>query len=178
MSAVREVHEAVVPGVRAEQRAIATFQAHGESRAAVDRLVMAGFPVERCALRGEGVRLVEQVTGRLRLAQVLVGGAAVGAFIGALAGWVLALLAPEGGDVIVRLLYAIIVGATVGAIGNGMVHVAVNGGHDFTSRTELQAERYLLLVDEEVAAEAARILARPTAKPERRVRTAKPPTPR
>jgi hypothetical protein len=142
------------------RQAIATFDRYTDSQVALDRLALAGFPVERCSLRGDGVCLVEQVTGRLDWLRVFAGGAATGALLGTLIGWVVALITPEGGEVYTLILYSLIVGTAVGAVGNALAQAAASGGRDFTSRTELQAERYLLLVDDELAAEAANILKR------------------
>ena len=50
---------------QAARRVVASFERYEEAQRAVDYLSDEKFPVERVAIVGEGLRLVEQVTGRL-----------------------------------------------------------------------------------------------------------------
>ena len=49
------------------RRTIASYPTYQEAERAVDHLSDQGFPVERVAIIGQDVRLVEQVTGRMGL---------------------------------------------------------------------------------------------------------------
>lgn len=64
---------------------------------AVDRLSDAGFAVERVAIVGLDVRVVEQVLGRLTGGKAALRGAAVGAWFGVLLGLLFGLFAPGFG---------------------------------------------------------------------------------
>ena len=74
------------------RRAIASYTTYQEAERAVDHLSDHGFPVERVAIIGQDVRLVEQVTGRMGHGRAALHGAASGALPGALIGWIFGLL--------------------------------------------------------------------------------------
>ncbi|MDH6221981.1 general stress protein [Streptomyces pseudovenezuelae] len=70
------------------RRTIVSFTSYHDAERAVDHLSDQGFPVDRMALIGKDVCLVEQVAGRMGH-----GGAALhGAASGALGGWIFGLL--------------------------------------------------------------------------------------
>jgi uncharacterized membrane protein len=72
---------------RRQRRPIAVFDNYADAERAVDRLSDLGFPVERVAIIGHDLQVVEQVTGRLNY-----GGTALkGATSGALIGWIFGL---------------------------------------------------------------------------------------
>lgn len=139
------------------RRELASYPTYAEAQAAVDRLADARFPVERTAIVAHGLRLVEQVTGRLSWGRVLLGGAVSGALFGAIIGWILGLFAPLG-DLLSLVLYAAVIGAVAGLIASGLAYALSGGRRDFSSVSGIQADRYLLLVDEAVVPDAARIL--------------------
>ena len=56
------------------------FDTYAEAQALVDRLSDAGFPVQNVRIVGEGVRIVEQVTGRMTKGKAALLGAAGGAW--------------------------------------------------------------------------------------------------
>ena len=56
------------------------------------------------------------------------------------------------------MLYGIVVGAVFGALLGALIHAAGGGERDFTSVAGLQAERYRIVVDEDVADRAAELL--------------------
>ncbi|MFD5011993.1 general stress protein [Streptomyces chartreusis] len=68
------------------RRAIASYTTYQEAQRAVDHLSDHGFPVERVAIIGQNVRLVEQVTGRMGHGGAGLQDAASGALSGALLG--------------------------------------------------------------------------------------------
>lgn len=60
------------------RRAIASYDNYAEAEAAFDHLADRHFPVERLAIVGRDVSMVEQVTGRLSYPTALAQGAAAG----------------------------------------------------------------------------------------------------
>ena len=60
---------------------------------------------------------------------------------------------------IILAFYGLIFGAIVGAIVGLLFHAFSGGRRDFTSVSGIQADRYNVMVDDEVAAEATRLLA-------------------
>ena len=52
------------PPTTSSRRAIASFSSYADAERAVDYLVDKRFPVQRVAIVGRGLKLVEQVTGR------------------------------------------------------------------------------------------------------------------
>jgi hypothetical protein len=143
------------------RRTIVTYRTYAEAQRAVDYLSDQKFPVERVAIVAEGLRFVEQVTGRLGYGQAALNGALSGAVVGALFGFIFGLF-----DLITPLisavnlaLWGIIFGAFIGAVISLLVYALSGGQRDFTSVSGMQAERYNVMVDEEVADEAERLLA-------------------
>ncbi len=142
------------------RRTIVTYRSYAEAQRAVDYLSDQNFPVERVAIVAEGLRFVEQVTGRLGYWQAALNGALSGAVVGALFGFVfglLSLIAPLV-SALYLALWGIIFGALIGAVIGLIVYAFSGGQRDFTSVRGMQAERYNVMVDEEVAGEAERIL--------------------
>ena len=114
----------VVPGAR---RTIATYADYADAESAVDWLADHGFPVERGAIVGMGLRSVEQVEGRMTAGRAALVGAAGGIIMGAL----LALLAgvfPWNSVSAETLAYAVVLGAVFGAVSGALVHEARSGG--------------------------------------------------
>jgi hypothetical protein len=142
------------------RRTIATFSSYRDAEAAVDFLSDRRFPVERVAIVGQDLRTVEQVTGRMGYGRAALGGAAQGALLGLLFGWLFGLF--DWIDPVVTSLtlaiYGLIWGAVVGALLGLLVHAMTGGRRDFASVGGVQATRYEVMVDEEVADEAARLL--------------------
>ena len=142
------------------RRRIATFDDYAEAERAVERLTSHGFPVERVAIVGRDLRSVEQITGRLTFASAAWRGALSGALPGALIGWIFGLFAwvdPLIGALLIAL-YGLIFGALLGAIMGVITYALQRGRRDFASVTITQAQRFDLVVDDEVAADAARLL--------------------
>jgi len=83
-----------------------------------------------------------------------------GALPGALIGWIFGLFAwvdPLIGALLIAL-YGLIFGALLGAIMGVITYALQRGRRDFASVTITQAQRFDLVVDDEVAADAARLL--------------------
>lgn len=149
----------VVPGAPV-RRSIASFQSYADAEQAVDALSDRGFPVERVAIVGRQLELVEQVVGRLDFPRAALRGAVGGAVTGALFGWFFGLLSwvtPLIGWLLLTV-YGLIFGAIVGGAIGLMVHAMQRGRRDFASATFMRPATYELMVDETVADEAVRIL--------------------
>lgn len=142
------------------RRVVASFQLYEEAQRAVDYLSDEKFPVERVAIVGEGLRLVEQVTGRLTWWKASVQGLLSGAVIGFALGWLLGLfnVVDPFVSAIGLAIWGLCFGAFVGAITGALAYASTRGHRDFTSVENMQAEQYNILVDTEVADEAQRLL--------------------
>ena len=140
----------VAPGAR---RTIASYAGYAEAESAVEWLVQHGFPVQRGAIVGTGLRSVEQLSGRMSVRRAALLGIWPGILVSAL----VALLTWDSGSTEV-LLAAVGVGALLGAVSGALLHEALSGGRDFASTTRIEAGLYDLQVDEDSADEAKRLL--------------------
>ena len=140
---------------------LASYESYAEAQRAVDYLSDEGFPVERVAIVAEDLRFVEQVIGRRGYGQAAIQGAGSGAVVGAFFGFFLGLLNIFDPVVSALLLalYGLIFGAILGAIIGLLAHALTGGQRDFSSVGGIEAGRYNVMADEEVADEASRLLA-------------------
>lgn len=140
------------------RREIASFSSYPEAEAAVDALADEQFPVERLAIVAEGLSFVEDVTGRRRYPQAMLEGLLTGAILGALVGFFLGLF--DWVEPLVTglalALYGAIFGAVGGALLGAVAHWTSQGRRNFSSVTGMQAERYVIVSDAELADEATR----------------------
>ena len=145
---------------RAPRRVVGSYGSYAEAQRAVDYLSDEQFPVERVSIVAEGLRLVEQVTGRVGYGRAALQGSGSGAFIGLFFGFILGLFSLI--DPLVSALalafWGLVLGAILGAIIGLISHAASGGRRDFSSVGSMEAERYDVLADEEVAEEAQRLL--------------------
>jgi hypothetical protein len=144
------------------RRIVASFPTYEEAQRAVDYLSDEKFPVERVAIVGEGLRLVEQITGRLTWWKAALGGLLGGVITGFLLGWLFGVfnfLNPVV-PVVTLALWGLILGAVIGTLAGVIGYAATGGQRDFTSVSMMQAAQYNILVDTDVADDAQRLLAR------------------
>jgi hypothetical protein len=139
---------------------IASFSSYAEAEAAVDALADEQFPVERLAIVAEGLRYVEDVTGRRALPEAILQGLLTGAVLGAFLGfffglfdWVEPLMTG-----LALAFYGAIFGAVGGGLLGGLAHWLSEGRRNFSSVAGMQAERYVVVTDAELADEGARRL--------------------
>ncbi|GBF04097.1 hypothetical protein DAERI_010269 [Deinococcus aerius] len=138
---------------------VATYATYPEAQRAVDYLSDQHFPVERMAIVGEGLRTIEQVTGRLDWGRAASMGFGQGLFIGLFIGLLFGLLGLGGGNLLYAVAYGMVMGAITGLVW-GLVGYAMTGGRrDFTSIGGMRAERYVILADADVAEQARTLLA-------------------
>jgi hypothetical protein len=137
------------------RRLIASYETYEEAQRAVDTLSDRKFPVDRVAIVGSDLHLVEQVTGRLTVWRAALAGAATGGWIGLLIGLVFWVVSPWSvGAVVSGLVAGLIFGAFWGAV----AHAFTGGRRDFASVRGIQASRYDVMVDDPDAEAATRIL--------------------
>jgi hypothetical protein len=143
------------------RRTIATYNSYRDAERAVDYLSDNGFPVNKVAIIGSDLQLVEQVTGRLTYGGAALRGAVSGAFAGLLIGWLFALLnwfQPILAS-FALILWAFLFGAVIGAIFGLLMHALQGGRRDFASVRAMTPSRYEVVADEAVADQAKNLLA-------------------
>ncbi len=142
------------------RRTVASFRTYAEAERAVDHLSDERFPVERVAIVARGLKMVEQVTGRRGYLEAALQGLVSGAVIGILIGWLFGLF--NWFEPITSAFWLAIdglwFGALVGTLFGLLSQALSRGRRDFGSVASLSADHYEVLVDDEVAAEAARLL--------------------
>ncbi|MGI5498703.1 general stress protein [Lentzea sp. CA-135723] len=148
-------HEVPQEVSRVESALLASYPDYLDAQRLVDRMSDDGFPVENVRIIGEGVRMVEQVTGRLTRGRSAVLGAISGAWFGVFIGLLFALFTAGTGWVWF-LAVSVLAGAFWGGVFGFAAHWSTRGRRDFASTMTLQARRYEVHVDQERAAEAAR----------------------
>lgn len=142
------------------RRAVATFSSYADAQRAVDFLADRMFPVERAAIVADGLRLIEQVTGRLTYGRVAANGALSGGLMGAFFGFIFGLfsLVTPLVSAFRLMIYGALYGALVGAALTALFHAFWGGKRDFSSVGAMAADRYQVMVDIDVAEEAQRLL--------------------
>jgi uncharacterized protein YqgC (DUF456 family) len=150
--------ESSAPAGPGPKTTVATFDSYAEAERAVDFLSDRGFPVEKVAIVGTGLRSVEQVAGRLTTGRATLAGAGQGATIGLLFGLLFGLFF-EGPAFFGVILYGLVAGAVFGAVFGAITHAAQGGRRDFASVSGLQASRYELQVEHDASAQAKQLLA-------------------
>ena len=142
------------------RRVVASFATYAEAERAVDHLADQKFPVEHVSIVARDLKMVEQVTGRRGYLEAALQGLASGALIGCLIGWLFGVF--NWFDPVTSAFWLAIdglwFGALVGALFGLLLHALSRGRRDFDSVAGLSADRYEVLVDDEVAPEAARLL--------------------
>jgi hypothetical protein len=145
----------IAPGPRPT---IASYTGYAEAESAVEWLVEHGFPVQRGAIVGTGLRSVEQLSGAMSARRAALLGIGPGILVGALVALLAGIFPWDPGSAEV-LLSAVGVGALLGAVSGAVLHQVLSGGQrEFASTTRIEAERYDLQVDEDSADEARRLL--------------------
>ena len=146
---------------RASPRVVlGTFTSYKEAQKVVDYLADRRFPIKRVTIVGRDLEFVEQPTGRFGYPEAATRGSLTGGVLGALIGWIFGLF--NWVDPLVSglglALYGLVLGSVWGAVSGALMHLFSRGRRDFTSVTGMRAKRYEVLVDAEVADEAARAL--------------------
>jgi hypothetical protein len=137
---------------------VAEYHDYASAQGAVDFLSDNGFPVERTAIVGTGLRLVENVLGRMTVGRAALAGAGSGAWFGLFIGFLFTLFSSSHWWAV--LFTAIIIGAVWGAVFGAGAQAMTGGRRDFSSRSSLQATTYAVNVESEVAEEARVLVTR------------------
>ena len=150
----------MLPDPNRSRVVIGTYPDYLQAQRAVDYLSDQKFPVERTAIIGENLRIVEQITGRLNWTRALSLGMSQGAVTGVFIGLIFSVIG-IGRDrgLLVLLLDGLLLGIIIGAVW-GLLSYALSGGRrDFTSVGGMRAEHYSVMADSEVAEQAQSLLA-------------------
>src|SRR5215211_8253327 len=87
---------------------VASYDNYFDAQKAVDRLSDTGFPVERTAIIGVGLQMVENVLGRLNYGRAAATGAATGAWFGLLVGVFLSIFTDSLVSSVAIILWAVL----------------------------------------------------------------------
>lgn len=137
---------------------IATYPDYASAQRTVDDLSDNRFPVERTAIVGTNLRLVEDVTGRLTTGRAALAGAGTGAWFGLFIGLLIGIFAVVNWLGII--VTALVIGAVWGAVFGAVAHAMTGGRRDFSSRSLLQASQYGVTVDADYAEQAQQAMRR------------------
>jgi hypothetical protein len=148
----------VEPGPNRAMVTVATYTDYAAAQRAVDYLSDQKFPVEKTAIVGTDLTLVETVLGRLTTGRAALAGAATGAWFGLFIGLLFGLFSGRGWLAI--LVTSIVIGAVWFAIFGAIAHAATGGRRDFKSRSSLRARQYAVNVESDVADQARQLLVR------------------
>ncbi|MDP9072464.1 MAG: glycine zipper family protein [Actinomycetota bacterium] len=132
-----------------------------DAQRTVDLLADKGFAVQRLSIVAEGLRFVENVTGRATYWTAAWQGVLSGGFIGAILGiffgafsWVDPLVSS-----LALAAYGLLLGGVAGAVVGLIAHSLTGGSRDFSSTGRMEASRYDVTCDAEVIDEARSLLA-------------------
>lgn len=146
------------PGPGLDRPVVGSYPTYPGAQRAVDFLSDSDFPVDRTAIIGSDLRMVETVLGRMTRGRAAAMGAGTGAWFGLLVGLLLSFFAREGNDVLLLILSGLFYGAVFGAVFGFVSHAMTGGRHDFASRSQIVASRYDVVADPEVAEDARNML--------------------
>ena len=137
--------------------AIGRYATYSEAQRAVDFLSDEHFPVQNVTIVGNGLQMVERVTGRLTYGRAAGAGAGSGAWFGLLVGLMLSVFGSGGSG---ALFTGILVGAGFGML-FGVISYALTGGRrDFTSSSQIVASEYTVLCLPQLAGQAREVLSK------------------
>jgi hypothetical protein len=150
-------HDETPPSAR---RAVASYRSYRDAEQAVNYLADNRFPVERVAIVGRELELVQQVTGRLTAVEAAARGALTGAVTGVLIGWLFAIFSwfdpriASGWLIIDALWFGTLVGIVMGLF----MYLITRSRRRFDAIAMMQPEYFDIAVDELYADDAARML--------------------
>lgn len=136
---------------------IGSYPDYPSAQRAVDHLADNRFPVERTAIIGTDLTLVETVLGRMTTGRAALAGAATGAWFGLFIGLLFGIFTL--GNWLAVILAGLVIGAVWGAVFGAIAHAMTGGKRDFSSASSLRAGQYAVIVDAEFADDARRLLA-------------------
>lgn len=137
---------------------LASYPDYANAQRTVDYLADSRFPVERTAIVGTDLALVETVLGRLSTGRAALAGAATGAWFGLFIGLLFGIFAT--GNWLAVIVVALLIGAVWGAVFGAIAHSFTRGRRDFSSASSLRAGQYAVTVDASYADQARQLLSR------------------
>lgn len=149
----------LVVDVPANGMVVGSYNTYVEAQSAVDHLSDQKFPVEHTTIVGNGLRQVEEITGRMTWPRALGAGLASGAWFGLFVGLLLGLFAPAGAGWLAAVLTGVVLGAFFGVVFGAVGYASLGGRRDFTSRSAIVATSYDVWCDFGHAEDAANQLA-------------------
>ncbi|MDG4798643.1 general stress protein [Micromonospora sp. WMMD1082] len=137
---------------------IGAYPDYPSAQRVVDHLADNRFPVERTAIVGTDLTLVETVLGRMSTARAALVGAGTGAWFGLFIGLLFGIFTV--GNWLAVILAGLVIGAIWGAVFGAIAHAMTGGKRDFTSASSLRANQYAVTVEADVAEQARQLLGR------------------
>lgn len=138
---------------------LGSYSEYDQAQAVVDALSDHGFDLHTVSIVGADLRLVERVTGRMTRGRAALAGALSTGWLGLLFGLFLGLFAESGTGLVLLATYGLLFGAIFGGVLGFTAHAATGGLRDFSSTSGLAALRYDVLVEQDRAQEAERVVA-------------------
>ncbi len=146
------------PTAPVDRPVVGSYPTYEGAQRAVDFLSDSKFPVEKTAIIGSDLRMVETVLGRLTRGRAALAGAGTGAWFGLLVGLLLSVFTVGVRNVAVLLISSLVYGAVFGAVFGFIGHLLTGGRRDFASRSQTVAARYDVVAEADVADEARNLL--------------------
>ncbi|MGW1061674.1 general stress protein [Micromonospora rubida] len=137
---------------------IGSYPDYPSAQRVVDYLADNRFPVERTAIVGTNLTLVETVLGRMTTGRSALLGAGTGAWFGLFIGLLFGIFTT--GNWVAVILVGLVIGAIWGAVFGAVAHAMTGGQRDFTSASSLRAGQYAVTVDADHADQARQLLGR------------------
>ncbi len=137
-----------------DRTVVGSYRTYAGAQRAVDFLSDDKFPVERTAIIGSDLKMVETVLGRVTKGKAALAGAGSGAWFGLLLGLLLTLFTTDHGAWLPLLVSGIVFGAVFGAVFGFIAHAMTGGARDFSSRSQIVAASYDVVADPDVAEDA------------------------
>jgi ascorbate-specific PTS system EIIC-type component UlaA len=136
---------------------VASYPTYAQAQRAMDYLSDSQFPVDRTAIVGSDLSLVEKVMGRMTTQKSALTGAMSGGWFGLFIGLMFGLFSRRNWFEVV--FTGLVIGAVWGAIFGALAHRATKGVRDFVSRSSLAAGSYEVMVEPASAEQARSVLA-------------------
>ena len=139
------------PGLRAAlsleyPMSLGVYDSYEQAQKAVDYLSDHEFPVQDVLIVGTDLKQLERVTGRLTTGRVVGAGALSGMWLGLFVGTIFALFDPSGFQIL-NVLATVVFGAVFGAIWSTVGYRLTRGHRDFTSVSQVVANKYEVLCE-------------------------------
>ncbi|MBT2531945.1 ECF transporter S component [Arthrobacter sp. ISL-48] len=135
---------------------VGSYTSYLDAQKAVDYLADQQFPVQMVSIVGNELKMVERVTGRLSYPRVALSGALSGMWFGLFVGVMLSFFAPSPGYF--SILTSVLMGAAFFMLFGIVTYAMQRGKRDFTSTSQVVATSYDVVVAQEAAHEARRLL--------------------